>query len=197
MIVGYIHPVAGLHTGNLRWLGKHPAVRGRFPRTHPVAPGSLVFGNAPGGQCGDAPELGAFRLLGYWASCFPEGDGITFRPLDDTCTAERGMEDVLSCWPTWELVPEDKFRRIFDLWEREQAERERMRRRAFIEAKERAATGRCSSIIRFGVFCTREIGHDGKHDPTPITPPKKQCCPTCGNWILPGREHRCGEGVCL
>lgn len=62
---------------------------GVFPSTHPVG------GNGIGdeqGQCGDGENIKRFRALGYWASCFPEGDGITWRPLngqgDEQCMAD-------------------------------------------------------------------------------------------------------------
>ena len=51
---------------------------GKFPPDHPV---------------GDEGEsIKRFREMGYWASCFPEGDGITWRPLneqpDEQCMAD-------------------------------------------------------------------------------------------------------------
>ena len=61
VIVGYIHPRPGIHTGNLRWLGRFAPIRGRFPATHPAAPNSPVFSAAGGGQCGDSPMLEAWR----------------------------------------------------------------------------------------------------------------------------------------
>lgn len=60
---------------------------GKFPPNHPVGGGDA--GDAQGGT-GD--NIKAFRALGYWASCFPEGDGITWKPLngqsDEQCMAD-------------------------------------------------------------------------------------------------------------
>lgn len=66
---------------------------GKFTPNHPAAPGGNTMGSSAGGaQSGDSPALHAFRERGYWASCFPEGDGITWRPLngqnDDQCLAD-------------------------------------------------------------------------------------------------------------
>lgn len=73
--------------GNIRWVGKHEARRGVFPADHPCAPKTPMFGEPDmRGQGGVSPALDAFRERGYWASCFPEGDGITWKP-------ERGQGD--------------------------------------------------------------------------------------------------------
>lgn len=62
---------------------------GKFPANHPV--GGIGFGDEQG-QCGDGESIKRFRELGYWASCFPEGDGITWKPLngqsDEQCMAD-------------------------------------------------------------------------------------------------------------
>lgn len=79
--------------GNILWPGKFP-VRpgGTFPATHPCAASSVTFSRDLGGQCGAGIGLDAFRAKGYWASCFPEGDGITWQPLngqsDEQCLAD-------------------------------------------------------------------------------------------------------------
>jgi len=57
---------------------------GRFPPGHPV--GGSVFGE--GSQGGDGENIRKFRDMGYWASCFPEGDGITWRPLNGQTDAQ-------------------------------------------------------------------------------------------------------------
>lgn len=182
------------HHGNLRWIGAFPMRAGRFPLTHPVAPGEAL---ADGAQLGRSEGLAAFRARGYWASCFPEGDGITFRPLNGQ-DATTELDDIRACWPGWEILDEGAFRPLLDRWEREQGERDRQRRRAFIEAKERARTGRCSKIIRFGVFCGRPLGHSGRcevvrEDAAPL--PRRDVCPRCGEYFLAGAAHVCGEGM--
>lgn len=60
--------------------------RGRFTPDHPAAPDAATRGNARA-EVAESPSLQAFRARGYWASCFPEGDGITWRP-------ERGQTDA-------------------------------------------------------------------------------------------------------
>jgi hypothetical protein len=68
-------------------VSRYAGRNGRFAPDHPVAPNAEVFGREPNGsQCGSSPKLDAFRARGYWASCFPEGDGITWKP-------ERGQSD--------------------------------------------------------------------------------------------------------
>ena len=49
------------------------------------------------------PSIEAFRARGYWASAFPQGDGITLRheEYDDT----NCLEDVRSCFP-WLSIDE-------------------------------------------------------------------------------------------
>jgi len=78
------------------------AKRGHFPVDHPAAPGQLVFTPGLSGQFGTSEQLTRFRGLGYWASCFPEGDGITWQPLNGQ-TDEQCLEDIRKCWPEWNV----------------------------------------------------------------------------------------------
>jgi hypothetical protein len=82
----------GVGYGNIMWEGKFPMRNGKFPKDHPCADGDgfkMEIGKGPG--------LVAFRERGYWASCFPEGDGITWEPLKgqshDLC-----MIDIRECF---------------------------------------------------------------------------------------------------
>jgi len=75
---------------------------GRFPKDHPATPGALVFNRDLPGQCGESDALTRFRGLGYWASCFPEGDGITWEPLNGQ-TDEQCLADIRECWPEWNV----------------------------------------------------------------------------------------------
>lgn len=99
----------GLGTGNIIWAGrdqgsayyrtsKYAMRGGKFPPGHPVGGG---VGNSYS-QCGDGPKIIAFRERGYWASCFPEGDGITWKPergqSDDQC-----MADIRECFG-WDAI---------------------------------------------------------------------------------------------
>lgn len=91
-----LHPYReGLCTGNIIWAERNLgdayyrvsrfAMRGgRFPPNHPVAPGEARSNNRA--EMGAGGGIDAFRARGYWASCFPEGDGITWKP-------EQGQSD--------------------------------------------------------------------------------------------------------
>jgi hypothetical protein len=98
--VKYFHPKKGLCSGNIIWaerdrgssyyrISKYAMAGGKFPQTHPAAPGQSVNGS----EMGDSPQLRAFRERGYWASCFPEGDGITFK-FEDERTPEQVIKDI-------------------------------------------------------------------------------------------------------
>ena len=190
IVVGFNPYREGLHMGNLRWLGTFPMKGGNFPREHPAAGVLCGFET---NELGWSPPLEAFRARGYWASCFPEGDGVTWKPLsgqDDT----QAMADVVACFPKWEVLTEEAFAPKFREWERKQADADRQRRRAFIESKVRAETGKCSSIVRFSVFCTLAIGHEGRHKHIVEPKPVQRCCPRCGEW-LDAHAHTCGRSA--
>lgn len=123
MKVTYHHPVVGsdgkrLSTANIIWAQRHygsasyrvskfAMLGGKFPSSHPCAP----FDDekpSDGSQMGGSRRLNAFRSRGYWASCFPEGDGITLKWWDDVPTptektAEQVMQDIRECFG-WEVV---------------------------------------------------------------------------------------------
>ena len=88
----------GSNTGNIIWaerdrgsayyrVSKFAMNGGKFPKDHPVGGGSDTAC-----QMGTGENIQRFRARGYWASCFPEGDGITWKPLngqsDDQCLAD-------------------------------------------------------------------------------------------------------------
>jgi hypothetical protein len=83
MQVKYIHGRKGLYSGNIIWSPAVPMRGGKFPPTHPAAPGSEFGIGAGDSQLGTSAKMNAFRERGYWASCFPEGDGITLDNLND------------------------------------------------------------------------------------------------------------------
>jgi hypothetical protein len=111
----YFHPSQGsdgkrLSTANIIWAERNLgsayyrvsrfAMRaGKFPSNHPCA----------NSEMGKASGLDAFRARGYWASCFPEGDGITLKWWgepglgDSDKTAEEVMRDIRECFG-WEIV---------------------------------------------------------------------------------------------
>ena len=76
--VDYFHEIPGVGYGNILWRGAFPMRGGKFPKDHPASPGG-GFCDAPAMQCGATDKMQAFRERGYWASCFPEGDGITMK----------------------------------------------------------------------------------------------------------------------
>ena len=101
----------GVAHGNIIWaernmgssyyrVSRFAARNGKFTADHPIAPNSPVFG--PESQGGASPALQAFRERGYWASCFPEGDGITWKPLNGQ-TDEQCLADINECfgWQLW------------------------------------------------------------------------------------------------
>lgn len=72
---------------------------GQFPPDHPVG-GS--FHALDSSQCGSGKTITAFRERGYWASCFPEGDGITWKP-ERGQSDEQCMTDIRECFG-WDAV---------------------------------------------------------------------------------------------
>lgn len=116
MKVTYCHPALGgdgkrLSYANIIWSDPHYRVsrftmkNGRFPSSHPCAP---FDDDTPhnSSQMGGSKKLTAFRERGYWASCFPEGDGITLQwwdmPDPAEKTAEQVMKDIRDCFG-WEV----------------------------------------------------------------------------------------------
>jgi hypothetical protein len=93
MKVTYTHGKPGAYRGNIIWAPAVPMRGGKFPPAHPAAPGS-EFGNGAGdGQLGTSDKMAAFRERGYWASCFPEGDGITLQVQRDQ-SADVVVKDI-------------------------------------------------------------------------------------------------------
>lgn len=110
-----LHPYRhGSGMGNIIWADRNLgdayyrvsryAMRGGvFPPNHPVAPGRAVSNDRA--EMGNSPAITAFRARGYWASCFPEGDGITWKP-ERGQSDEQCLTDIRECfgWPeaSWE-----------------------------------------------------------------------------------------------
>lgn len=95
-------------SGNIVWaerdrgsmyyrVSRYAGHNGKFAPDHPVAPNSSVFGGTDS-QCGSSDSLKAFQGRGYWASCFPEGDGITWKPLNGQ-SDDRCLCDIRECFP--------------------------------------------------------------------------------------------------
>jgi hypothetical protein len=122
--VTYFHPVQNhdgkiLSTANIIWAqrdcgdsyysySKFAMKAGKFPANHPCAPFDSPKKDSYTSQFGDSERLRAFRARGYWASCFPEGDGITLKWWQDVTeptekTAAEVMQDIRECFG-WEVV---------------------------------------------------------------------------------------------
>src|ERR1017187_6034120 len=69
---------------------------GKFTADHPAAPDSDTRMDDHC-QIGKSPALEKFRALGYEASCFPEGDGISLTPPEGK-TKEQAAQDVRDCF---------------------------------------------------------------------------------------------------
>lgn len=92
-------------SGNIVWaerdrgsayyrVSKYAMQAGKFPPGHPV--GGTRSETDPS-QMGGGEKIEAFRARGYWASCFPEGDGITFHHEDERAD-EQVMKDIRECF---------------------------------------------------------------------------------------------------
>lgn len=94
-VVKYFHEIPGVGYGNIMWRGSFPMKFGKLPSDHPASPGATISdaGDLQTGATGKMPE---FRERGYWASCFPEGDGITMQCLkgQDAITAAKDIAEV-------------------------------------------------------------------------------------------------------
>lgn len=102
--VQYTHWKKNCYYSNIIWEKKYPMRGGKFPKTHPCYNnGELdmtVFSQPKNNTGNDG--LSKLRKLGYWASCFPEGDGITLQPPDNK-TPEDVKKDIETCWPDWKV----------------------------------------------------------------------------------------------
>lgn len=52
-------------------------------------------------------SLTQLRLRGYWASLFPEGDGITFYDESSPRTVEELVKDITDCFPWLDVRVEE------------------------------------------------------------------------------------------
>jgi hypothetical protein len=115
LIFTYCHPfktIEGkyLSAANILWgerdrgdayyrVSKYAMRAGKFPPSHPC-PGD--GSSTKRGEMGTGEGIMKFRERGYWASCFPEGDGITLKwwdgPESPDKTAEQVMQDIRECF---------------------------------------------------------------------------------------------------
>lgn len=90
---------------NLLWSGRWPRRGGTHPSPHPCHENPK-----PMAWRGDIiPEssdpLGRLRSRGYFASCFPEGDGLAFRPPANKTLAQVEL-DFKECFPNLDIGTE-------------------------------------------------------------------------------------------
>ena len=97
MKVKYIKYQKGVCFGNIIFDHFYPRNSGQWRIKHPCAgnPKPLVFSRSE--QPFSDDPLGIFRKLGYLASCFPEGDGISFEPPEGW-TDESVINDIKECF---------------------------------------------------------------------------------------------------
>lgn len=81
-------------------VSKFAMSRGRFPASHPCASSSVIGYTT---EIGCSSKLTAFRERGYFASCFPEGDGFCWEPLRKQ-TDMQCLSDLRECFG-WECEP--------------------------------------------------------------------------------------------
>jgi hypothetical protein len=85
-------PYTATNYGMVFWSGRWPMSAGAFPPDHPVGGGhSLTM------QFGFSADMLSFRARGYWASCYPEGDGFCFQPRRDQ-TLVTTFIDIRECF---------------------------------------------------------------------------------------------------
>lgn len=84
--------VPGLSAHNLMFDKSYPMRAGIFPKDHPFAfcAEPFTFVNSPAPDVKDS--LNDFRNQGYFASCFPEGDGITIKCLNNQTNEQLRMD---------------------------------------------------------------------------------------------------------
>lgn len=69
-------------TAQIFWHTHYPMKGGKFPFNHPVS----------------KETIDSFRARGYWASCYPEGDGITFYSLNGPKDDQQVVKDIEECF---------------------------------------------------------------------------------------------------
>ena len=84
MEVDYYHQKKGFY-GNIYW----DKALGKDDLTHPVKVLNSVHELHP---------LERFRSMGYYASCFPEGDGIAIIDESGAKTAGMVADDIITCF---------------------------------------------------------------------------------------------------
>ncbi|NCP66665.1 MAG: hypothetical protein GW836_18800 [Paraglaciecola sp.] len=93
MQVDYYHQKQNVY-GNIMW-GKE---LGKNDTTHPVNSIQVKDNIHP---------LEKFRSLGYYASCFSEGDGIAIRDESEQKTPGMVADDIISCFG-WDVCIKTK-----------------------------------------------------------------------------------------
>lgn len=84
MKVDYYHQRENIY-GNIMW----DKELGQSDETHPIKSMPTKNGEHP---------IETFTNLGYFASCFPEGDGIVIQDKSNTKTAGMVADDIIKCF---------------------------------------------------------------------------------------------------
>ena len=92
--VEYFHEIPGVAQANVMWHGRWPMRNGQFPSRHPVGGTSVSDGSM---QLGTSNGIAKFRAKGYWASCFPEGDGMIVEVPPER-DADAVADDIRECF---------------------------------------------------------------------------------------------------
>lgn len=83
--------------GNIYWRGNHGMRAGEWPRSHPCFGNPKLTVATHNEQPASQDPLGRFRARGYFASCFPEGDGICFDAPAGKTTPDI-VNDIHECF---------------------------------------------------------------------------------------------------
>lgn len=86
--------------GVVLWGSSYRVKDGVFPDKHPC--GGALHDGKDFTQYGTAPQLNEFRLRGYWASCYPQGDGICVLGLNKQ-TPQQVVIDIEEVF-NWEVI---------------------------------------------------------------------------------------------
>lgn len=108
MDVRYLHesplPGGGKQSSNILWKERFPMRAGSFPPAHPCIANETGFAH--------------FKARGYWASAFPEGDGITLDPQRGQ-NRDEVIRDIRECFG-WDVVDyvDDGLKELCEAWNR-------------------------------------------------------------------------------
>ena len=86
------------------WTGVYRQKDGVFPAKHPLP--CTLYNAKDCTQYGTAPQLEAFRLRKYWASAYPQGDGLCILGLNNQ-TPQQVVSDIEEVF-NWEVTNKER-----------------------------------------------------------------------------------------